>query len=97
MNSAESKTLLDAEPARLQRPVAQFGDDLLDLLERAEHVGAGRAQHLQADRRIAVLVDEELLLGRLHLDRGDIAELDRPAVAPREHELAEICRACSDR
>ena len=89
------EALLDAKPARLQRARAKLVDDLLDLLQRSKNVRARRAQHLQADRRIAVLVDEELLLGRLELDLGDIAELDRPAVAPGKHELAKICEVYS--
>ena len=80
--------LLDAEAVRLQFAIAQLGDDVLDLFERAEHVGPWRAQHLQADRRIAVLVDEELLVGRSLLDRGDVTELDRAPVAPGQDQVA---------
>ena len=82
--------LLDAQAPLLERSVAQLRDDFLHFLERAEHVGARRAHDAQTDRRIAVLIGEEAAIGRPHLDRREIREAHRLAVAPREHELPEV-------
>src|SRR6185436_8958623 len=45
---------------------------------------------LDADRRIAVLQGEVAAITALHLDGGDVAEPDRPAVAPLEHQVREL-------
>src|SRR6202011_5437144 len=42
------------------------------------------------DGGIAILIAEELAFRRLRRDLGDIAKPDRFAVAPRQHQAAEI-------
>ena len=75
---------------RLERALAQFRDDLLHRVQRREHVGAAGAEYLHADRRIAVLVGEELSRRRRYGNGGDIREAHRPPVAPGQHQLAEL-------
>jgi hypothetical protein len=82
--------LFDAEAALLERPFAQLRDDLFHLLERAEHVRTRRTHDAQPDRRVAVLIREELPLRRPHLDSREVRESHGLTVAPREHELPEV-------
>ena len=71
-------------------PFAQFGDHAFDFFERGQNVRARRAQHLQGEGGIAVLVRVSHLFRRPHLDRGDVRQPHRLAVAPRQHQLAQL-------
>ena len=84
--------LFDAKSARLQRPFAQLGDRCLHRIQRRQHVGAVGAPDLNAERRIAVLIREELPSRRTDIDACDVRQMHGPAVPPGEHQTAELLR-----
>ena len=82
--------LLDREAEVRERPLAKLPDLFLDRVQRREHVGAGFLQDLDRDRRVVVLHRERIAVAALDRDRGDVGQAHRPAIAPVEHELAEV-------
>ena len=82
--------LRDRQAERLQFVVAQRIDFRLHRGQRVENVGVVLLHDLDADRRIAVLQREIGAIAALHLDGGDVAEPDRAAVAPFEHQVREL-------
>src|SRR4029077_2636728 len=83
----------DTEPVGLQGSVTQLGDGRLDGIQRRQHVRAVGAEYLNAERRVAVLVSEELARRRRDIQHGDVRQTHPPAVAPGEHQGAELLGA----
>ena len=75
-----------------ERALAQRPDLLLHGVQRRQHVGAGLLQDLDADRRVVVLHGERVAVAALDRDRRDVGEAHGTAVAPVEHQLAEVVR-----
>ena len=82
--------LLDPEPVGLECSRAQLRDRGFHRIERRQHVGAVGPEYLNADGRVAVLVAEELACRRSDIDGGDVRQAHGPAVAPRQHQRAEL-------
>jgi hypothetical protein len=89
--------LLDRKAKVRERPFAKLPDLFLDRVQRREHVGAGFLQDLDRDRRVVVLHRERVAVAPFDRDRGDVGKVHRPAIAPVEHELAEVFGAVAAR
>src|SRR3569833_467328 len=84
--------LLDTQPVRFERALPQLCYRRLHRLERSENIRTSGAEHLDADRRIAILIAELLTSGRSDIDRREIGKPNWSAITPREYEIAKSIR-----
>ncbi len=84
--------LLDTQPMGLEGAFPQLGHRRLHRLERPQNVGTGGAEHLNADRRIAILIPELLAGRRGDIDRREIGKSNGTAVTPRQYEIPKSIR-----
>ncbi len=78
--------VLQADALVLADPVVDRLELGLHGIDRRQHIRARGAEHLQAKRRIAVLIGEALCLAAPDMDVRDVAQMDRLAAAPFEDQ-----------